>query len=203
MQALKHFGSRAISVWSFIGLGMFVLVEIALLAGCGSSKDNVNSIAQAKQAPTLHSGDPAFASPPSDSKIVDNATSSDSNDFPRPSSFAIDAGVVFADRPAYQCVRLSRFGIMESESVISVKSSCDCVKPAIVEFYEANAEVSRALRIDFVPEPVSSSFGPVSANLLVELTFELDGASTKAASIKFLHATTVKDTEEAAYETRK
>lgn len=106
-------------------------------------------------------------------------------------SSSIDAGIVFANQSSYICVPLAQIGVMHSDDVISVKSSCECVQPLIVEYLEAPAKVGRALRVDFIPE-LSHSIAPTApAKLAVEIILELDGGSKKTASIKFLHTTMV------------
>jgi hypothetical protein len=110
-------------------------------------------------------------------------------------STSVDVGVVFADRHAYTCVPLNRVGIMDADKVISVKSSCECVRPLIVEYYEKPTEIGRALRIDFATEPKVEDSPAAPVNLAVAVTFELEGGRAKTASIRFLHTTMVNRTK--------
>ncbi len=104
-------------------------------------------------------------------------------------SSTIEAGVVFGDEAKYHCIPLSRLGVSDSDQLISVKSSCECVNPAIVEFRETTTKVARALRIDFVSDPMPSGSVAAPVNLSVDVTFELSDGSVKTASIKFLLTT--------------
>ncbi len=73
----------------------------------------------------------------------------------KPSSLApvvIDAGITFADEASYLCIPLTRFGVGDSEDVLSVETSCDCTQASIVSFNESAQRKSKALRLDFVSE---------------------------------------------------
>ncbi len=101
----------------------------------------------------------------------------------------IDVGLIFADEASYLCVPLSRFGIASSHEVLSVQSSCACLRPSIVHYHESTNNISRALRIDFVQETRSANSNFVPASLAVEITMRLSGGECVLARIRFLHVT--------------
>jgi len=101
----------------------------------------------------------------------------------------IDAGIVFADEASYLCVPLSRLGIADADEVLSVDTSCDCSRPSIVHFDESPSKTARALRIDFIPEPVTARSKHATSNLSVVVTLRLREGRTTVAKIKikFVH----------------
>ena len=102
-------------------------------------------------------------------------------------SAPFEAGVVFGDQPNFLCLPLSRFGITNSDEVLSVRSSCECTRVSIVKYRDTAYGTGSGLRIDFVPEVSVSSSAFVPAELAIDVTFEfVDGRST-IASIHFLH----------------
>ena len=93
----------------------------------------------------------------------------------------IDAGVVFADEASYLCVPLSRFGISSSTEVQSVRTSCDCTPPPIVQFCDSTGKMERALRLDFAVELASDCANPTSSNLAFEVRYQLGGCDRRSA----------------------
>lgn len=63
-----------------------------------------------------------------------------------------DAGVVFADEASYVCISLDKLGLDDDEEIVSIESSCICVRPSVVCYLKRKSEVRHALRLDFVKE---------------------------------------------------
>ena len=49
------------------------------------------------------------------------------------STHEVDAGVIFSDRSLGFCMPLRRFGLAGSNDIKSIVSSCECVKPSLVQ----------------------------------------------------------------------
>ena len=65
----------------------------------------------------------------------DGAVSSRSHDsYSKSSVSTVDAGVVFTDRTGYLCFPLERFGLERADEDLSVASTCDCIRPQLVEY---------------------------------------------------------------------
>ena len=81
----------------------------------------------------------------------------------------IDVGIVFAAEPNYFCIPLQRLGVSNPGDVISVKSSCDCIRASIVSYKRTSNETKSALRVDFVQ--TNSNPDPSNLGVQVELGF--------------------------------
>ncbi len=120
----------------------------------------------------------------SSNSVTEFAASDFSNS---PAGSLIDAGIVFAHESSYLCVPLSRLGIAETDEVMSVQTSCECIQASIVQFYESTSNTARALRVDFRPEPATADMIHVPSNLIVKVILQFSGSRTKEATIQFLH----------------
>ena len=85
------------------------------------------------------------------------------------------------------CFVLSRLGITDTVEVMSLQSSCECIRPTIVHFYDAQGKTTRALRIDFPPESAHPSLDKSPCNLTVNVTVQLNSGLTIVTSLRFLH----------------
>ncbi len=99
------------------------------------------------------------------------------------SPVVIDAGIIFANEANYLCIPLSRFGVADSEEVLSVETSCDCTQPSIVSVNEAAERKSKGLRFDFVSEKNLVHLKP--SQLAVSVTIRLKDRKA-LASVRFL-----------------
>lgn len=121
-----------------------------------------------------------------------NASSNSVSDFATsdflnaPSQCVIDAGILFADEASYVCVPLSRLGIADSDELLSVQSSCECVRPSLVYFDKFLGNTARAMRIDFRPGGTNADSKHTPSNLAIEVTIKLANGKDKSASIRFL-----------------
>lgn len=112
----------------------------------------------------------------------------EASDFNSSVQCVIDAGIVFANEESYLCVPLSRVGIMDSDEVVSVQTSCDCTQASIVQFYKSSAETTRALRIDFTRDSATASTKRAPSNLSVEVTLLPHDGRVVTAKIQFMCA---------------
>jgi hypothetical protein len=101
----------------------------------------------------------------------------------------LDAGIIFVDETSYLCVPFSRLGIVNSDAVVSLKSSCECVRPSIVQFAESSDTIGRALRLDVRSVPVTVGSSLLPSKLSVEVHLQLDNGQSATTKIQFLHTT--------------
>lgn len=105
----------------------------------------------------------------------------------------IDAGVVLADRPFYLCIPLTKVGLRSDEEIISLHSSCDCVRVQIVKFCESGRQ---ATSFAFLLESVSDAdvgspgsepdFSPT--HLRIEVGVELSDGRTHRFFVEFVES---------------
>ncbi len=100
----------------------------------------------------------------------------------------VEAGIIFANEDNYLCVPLSRFGIADSEEVLSVETSCECTQPSIITYKESPQQELRGLRIDIEPETNSTQFRSSALAVAVKIHLE---KRTALATVRFLH--TIRD----------
>ncbi len=104
------------------------------------------------------------------------------------SSNRYDAGVLFANEASYVCLPLEKFGIDPAQEIVSVKSSCECVRPSVVRYLQLQSQEGFALRLDFIGDSKGQDeMSPIS--LAVEIQFEFADGAKQSASIQFLHTT--------------
>ena len=63
-----------------------------------------------------------------------------------------DAGVLFANEASYLYIPLQKLGIDPAQEIVSIKSSCECVRPSVVRFLQRRSQEEVALRLDFVED---------------------------------------------------
>jgi hypothetical protein len=166
-QAHKLTSSQAHIAIMRVALVAVASIVVAFQSGCGPFSDA--------------SGE-SFAKSPSNEQLS------------TPTPVEIDAGIIFADEANYLCIPLSRIGIADSEEVNSVKSSCECSVPSIVQYYESGGRAARSLRMDFTPDPHAGApalSNPVPSNIAVAVTIHLRGGRTSYTAIRFLRTTRV------------
>ena len=102
-------------------------------------------------------------------------------------STAFDAGVVFVNEASYLCIPLQKLGIDPSQEILSVKSSCDCVRPSVVRFLQRRSQKGFALRLDFVEETKGQKDETSPSSLAVEIKFQFASGTEQSVTIQFLH----------------
>ncbi len=102
------------------------------------------------------------------------------------SSFAFDAGIVFANEASYVCIPLEKFRINPAQEIVLIKSSCECVRPSVVRYLLQQKEEGVALRLDFVDDTKGQvEINPIS--LAVEIKFQFASGTEQSTTIQFLH----------------
>jgi hypothetical protein len=107
---------------------------------------------------------------------------------------AIDAGVVFSDRESYLCVPLEKAGLPASVEVVSVTSSCECVRAQVVPYLSSGSTEANGLLLEFVPEPSSatsasgaSAVAKSPLDLGVLVNFQLADGTAHRVTVNLLH----------------
>jgi hypothetical protein len=98
-----------------------------------------------------------------------------------------DAGVIFGNEASYLCIPLERIGLAADE-IRQVTSSCECVRPSVVEYRDTANQTASALRLDFVVEPEGDD-EPSAANLAIQISFLLANGATQPFTVQLLHTT--------------
>ncbi len=113
--------------------------------------------------------------------------SSSSTTVARKSPIIYDAGVVFANEASYVCIPLEKLGIDVGEDIVSIKSSCECVRPSVVRYLKRKSVDGVAMRFDFAEES-KAQVEPNPIALGVELTVQFANGGEQSVMIQFLHA---------------
>ncbi len=105
---------------------------------------------------------------------------------PRSSAYHFDAGVLFANEASYLCFPIEKFGIDSTQEILTIKSSCECVRPSVVRYQRQQSEEGVALRFDFVEDSqAQDKESPVS--LAVTIKLQLVSGIEQSVTIQFLH----------------
>ena len=107
----------------------------------------------------------------------------------RSSSNRYDAGVLFANEASYLCIPLEKLGINPAQEILSVKSSCECVRPSVVRFLQRRSQEGVALRLDFVEDTQGHADETSPSSLAVEIKLQFASGTEQSVSIQFLHTT--------------
>ncbi len=100
-----------------------------------------------------------------------------------------DAGVLFANEESYLCLPLEKLGIDPAQEILSVKSSCECVRPSVVRFLQRGSQEGVALRLDFVEDTRGHAGETNPSSLAVEIKFQFASGTEQSVTIQFLHTT--------------
>jgi len=111
----------------------------------------------------------------------------------------IDAGIVFADRDSYLCLPFEKVGLPSDASVASIKSSCDCLTPSLIEYVDANGHFAKAIFLKFnenatTPEGAGPRLMSQSTQLRVMLDINLITRQNHRIGIKVQNASSVHET---------
>lgn len=107
----------------------------------------------------------------------------------RSSSNRYDAGVLFANEASYLCLPLQKLGIDPAHEILSVKSSCECVRPSMVRFLQRRSQKGFALRLDFVEDTKGQKEETSPSSLAVEIKLQFASGTEQSVTIQFLHTT--------------
>ena len=105
------------------------------------------------------------------------------------SSNRYDAGVLFANEESYLCLPLEKLGIDPAQEIVSVKSSCECVRPSVVRYLQRRSQEGVALRLDFVEDTQGHADETSPSSLAVEIKFQFASGTEHSVTIQFLHTT--------------
>ena len=108
----------------------------------------------------------------------------------RKASTVFDAGVLFANEASYLCIPLEKLGIDPSQEIVSLKSSCECVRPSVIRYFKRQSQEGVALRLDFGDD--SNGKDETSPTpLSVEIQFEFAVGAKQSVTIQLLHTTQI------------
>ena len=113
-----------------------------------------------------------------------------------PSLPIFDAGVVLSDRAGYLCVPLERFGLKRPDDVFSVTSTCDCIRPQLVEYVSEENLNAWAVFLEFKREESSKDFSDsnrVPAKMGVAIGLNLSGGRSHSLTLRLLLASLTKE----------
>ena len=104
-------------------------------------------------------------------------------------SMTIDVGVVLANRSGYLCLPLEQLGLKTDDTPVSVATSCECIKPRLVQYVSSGGSHKPAILLDYVNEPggIASSIGSQPMNLNVVITVELGMGKTHDFTVNLMH----------------
>ena len=105
----------------------------------------------------------------------------------RKASTVFDAGVLFANEASYLCIPLEKLRINPAQEILSVKSSCECVRPSVVRFLQRRSQEGVALRLDFVEDTKGQEDETSPSSLAGEIKFEFASGTEQSVTIQFLH----------------
>jgi hypothetical protein len=99
-----------------------------------------------------------------------------------------DAGMFFIDEPSYLCIPFERLGISEDRVVVSVTSSCDCIKPSVVKYRNGEQGSKSAIRLSLIAidDAVNKHSRPVSLGVNVIVRYDDD--QQQVFVVNFQHA---------------
>lgn len=101
-----------------------------------------------------------------------------------------EADIIFADEPSYRCIPLDKLRV--SGTVVSLYSTCECIRPSIVDYQATSRETKKALYLDLQPPESDSNLDESSNNLSVIVTLIIDDGTTQTVVIDVVHARRVK-----------
>ncbi len=110
-------------------------------------------------------------------------------------SSQVDLGILFSDQPVYACFCLERFGIKSTEDLRAVESSCECLRPSIVSFYDPRGKSAKALRLDFLPEPKVPASDSKSTSLAIRVSLIFHSGDRREVDVLFLESNAVHENE--------
>ncbi len=71
---------------------------------------------------------------------------------------SFDAGVVLAGRTGYLCVPLIQVGLRSDAQVVSVSSSCECLRPQLIEYAVSSTSHAPAILLEYAGEIAPEDF---------------------------------------------
>jgi hypothetical protein len=88
---------------------------------------------------------------------------------------------------------LSAIGLAERAEVESLQSSCECVKPSLIQYLTSDQQSRTGVLLEFVPEPtdqtaaLSAHAGTRTALLAVRVDLKLADGRTHRFRVNLLH----------------
>jgi len=106
----------------------------------------------------------------------------------RKSSSVLDVGVLFANESSYLCFPLEKLGIEVGKEIVSITSSCECVRPSVVRYLQRTGADGVAIRLDFIEDSKTrDKVDPIS--LAVVITVKFASRAEQSVTMQFLHTT--------------
>jgi hypothetical protein len=121
-------------------------------------------------------------------------SSADDIAIPAATSRTIDAGIVLADRAGYFCLPLEQIGLPPDAEIVSLQSSCECVRPRLVQYVADRQRIGQAILLEYIPEVSSagvdrevsaSEIQPANLGVVVEVG--LAGGTSYDFNFNFLY----------------
>lgn len=109
----------------------------------------------------------------------------------------IDAGIFFVGHNNYICLPLTTLGVDEITSpsdVVSISTSCHCIKASIVGYYHNRSTINHALRLDFTSDSTTPADDVRIARLAVEVVLKFASGSSKSLTVNVLETKLVATT---------
>ena len=108
----------------------------------------------------------------------------------------IDLGIVFSSKSNYACIPLERFGLERPDDVLSVTSTCDCIRPQLVEYVSTEKSNAWAVLLEYKREESSknssdSDRGPAKLGVVIEL--KLSGGQSHSLTLRLLLTSLAKE----------
>ena len=104
-------------------------------------------------------------------------------------STAFDAGDLFANEASYLCIPLQKLGIDPSQEIVSIKSSCECVRPSVIRFLQRRSQERVTFRLDFVEDTQGHADETSPSSLGVEIKLQFASRTEHSVTVQFLHTT--------------
>ncbi len=105
-------------------------------------------------------------------------------------SASINAGVVIADREGYLCLPLQRVGLEAEATIVSLSSSCECIRPCLVKYKVPGNSTQQGIVLEFVAEPTegdASTTENSAADLSVIIETTLADGVKHCFTVDLLH----------------
>jgi hypothetical protein len=109
------------------------------------------------------------------------------------------AGIVLADRDGYLCLPFSQVGLSaEADEVVSLTSSCDCVRPKVISYLTPNGDSAKGIFLEYIREQYNKNevakvglAGSRAIDLSVVIGASLKSGSAIEFRVNLLHTTGV------------
>jgi hypothetical protein len=91
----------------------------------------------------------------------------------------------FIDEPSYLCIPFERLGISEDRVVVSMTSSCDCVRPSLVQYRAGDKQSKSAIQISVIADSIHERVDTTQVSLGVPIGIRFDDGSDQEIVVRF------------------